>query len=87
LHEGLPAPTDAGRRFEPDLNDEPPAGGEVIRSWRCRMGITQEELARTLGVTLSTVNRWENGHVLPSRLAWRGLKGFATKRGCPILVP
>jgi putative transcriptional regulator len=51
------------------------------------MEITQEELARTLSVTLSTVSRWENGHVLPSRLAWHALKGFATARGCPILVP
>jgi len=46
--------------------------------------MTQEELARARGVTLSTFNRWENGRVLPSRLAWRELKEFSTKRSCPL---
>jgi len=56
----------------------------MIRSWRCRLGMTQEELARARGVTLSTFTRWENGRVLPSRLAWRELKEFSTKRSCPL---
>jgi len=58
--------------------------GEMIRAWRTRLGVTQEELARGLGVTLSTLNRWENGRGLPSHLAWRELKGFAARRGCPL---
>jgi len=37
-------------------------------------------------VTLSTLNRWENGRVLPSRLAWRELKALAAKRGCPLYI-
>jgi len=58
--------------------------GEMIRSWRCRLGVTQEVLARALGVTLSTLNRWENGRGFPSQLAWRELKRFAARRGCPL---
>jgi putative transcriptional regulator len=46
--------------------------------------MTQEGLARALSVTFSTVSRWENGHVLPSRLAWHALQRFATERGCPL---
>lgn len=35
--------------------------GERIRQWRGKQGITQSELARKLGVSLSTVSRWERG--------------------------
>jgi len=58
--------------------------GEMIRSWRSRMGITQETLARALGVTLSTLNRWENNRGLPSQLAWREMKGLAARHGRPL---
>jgi putative transcriptional regulator len=42
---------------------------EDLKSLRARLGMTQEDLAHTIGVTVSTVNRWENGHFKPSRLA------------------
>ena len=48
-------------------------------------GLTQEGLAHSLSVTFSTVSRWENGHVLPSRLAWRALQQLAAERGCPLV--
>jgi DNA-binding transcriptional regulator YiaG len=56
----------------------------MIRAWRRRVGLTQEGLAQALNVTFSTVSRWENGHVLPSKLAWRALQQLATERGCPL---
>ena len=84
--EGLPAAVDACRDLEPGRDGVLPNPCEMIRSWRCRLGVTQEELARALGVTLSTLNRWENGRVLPSQLAWRELKGLAAKRGCPLFT-
>jgi hypothetical protein len=30
------------------------------------------------------VNRWENGHANPSKLAWRAIQGLARKRGTTI---
>jgi DNA-binding transcriptional regulator YiaG len=48
------------------------------------MGMTQEGLAQALSVTFSTVSRWENGHVIPSKLAWRALQQLAEARGCPL---
>ena len=46
----------------------------LIREMRGRLGITQEELAAQLGVTLPTINRWENGRVAPSKLAIRQIE-------------
>jgi DNA-binding transcriptional regulator YiaG len=64
----------------------PPDAAHVIRTWRRRLGLTQEGLARALSVTFSTVSRWENGHVLPSKLAWRALQELAATHGCPLEV-
>jgi putative transcriptional regulator len=47
--------------------------GDVIRRFRQARGLTQEELAHELGVTSSSVNRWENGHCGPTKLARRRL--------------
>ena len=33
------------------------------------MNISQEELAQILGVAFSSVNRWENGHHNPTKIA------------------
>jgi DNA-binding transcriptional regulator YiaG len=52
--------------------------GHQIRELRLSMGMTQEEFAHQLGVTLCTVNRWENNKVAPSRLAVRQLQHIAT---------
>jgi putative transcriptional regulator len=63
----------------------PSHAGRVIRAWRRRIGLTQEGLAQALSVTFSTVSRWENGHVKPSKLAWKALEQLAAERGSPLL--
>ncbi len=62
----------------------PPDASRMIRAWRQRTGLTQEHLAHALGVTFSTVSRWENGHVRPSSLAWKALVQVAVERGSPL---
>ena len=42
-----------------------------IKSIRQQLGLSQEELAQKLGVSFSSVNRWENGQTKPSKLARR----------------
>src|SRR5439155_13753037 len=42
-------------------------------------------LAQALSVTFSTVSRWENGHVKPSKLAWKALEELASERGSPLV--
>ncbi|MBC8587790.1 helix-turn-helix domain-containing protein [Paratissierella segnis] len=39
--------------------------GEVIREYRKKKNITQEEMANRLGVTAPAVNKWENGNSQP----------------------
>jgi DNA-binding transcriptional regulator YiaG len=53
-----------------------------IRELRIRLGMTQEEFAHAVAVTFSTVNRWENGHAKPSKLARRAIEQLA-RRGAP----
>lgn len=42
--------------------------GEIIRKYRKRKNLTQEEMALRLGVTAPAVNKWENGNSLPDIL-------------------
>ena len=53
--------------------------GATIRRLRLLAGVTQEELARKIGVSFATVNRWENGHRRPSPAARRLLRAFFDK--------
>ena len=39
--------------------------GSVIRKYRKECGLTQEEMAKRLGVTTPAVNKWENGNTNP----------------------
>ena len=52
---------------------------ERIRQIRQRMQLTQEDFAHLIGVTFSTVNRWENGKSCPNRIAARLLLGLEKK--------
>src|SRR5512140_2782653 len=53
----------------------------LIRTLRQNLGMTQEEFAHQIAVTVSTVNRWENSHAEPSKLAWKAIQDLARKRG------
>ena len=55
-----------------------------VRELRTQLAMTQEEFAHAIAVTVSTVNRWENGHANPSKLAWRAIEGLARKRGVTV---
>lgn len=46
-----------------------PQIGKLIRELRLETGLTQEQFAAQLGVTLSSINRWENGRSKPLPLA------------------
>ncbi|MBI5562626.1 MAG: PilZ domain-containing protein [Deltaproteobacteria bacterium] len=54
---------------------------DEITRLRVVLGRTQEALARELGVSFSTVNRWENGKSSPSPMAKRVLDALASAHG------
>lgn len=53
----------------------------MILELRKAMGLTQEQFAAKVGVTFSTVNRWENGRGKPSPLAMKHLRQIAEEHG------
>lgn len=53
----------------PLVVNQPTVVGKLIRELRFLNGLTQEQFAAKLGVTYSTINRWENGRAKPSPLA------------------
>ena len=54
---------------------------ELVRALRRELKMTQEEFAHELGITVGTVNRWENGRFRPSKLARATLCEFASRHG------
>lgn len=50
--------------------------GEDIKRRRISLGWSQERLARELGVSFSTVNRWERGRSEPNGIARKALDGI-----------
>jgi putative transcriptional regulator len=51
----------------------------LIKEVRRQLAISQEDLARELGVSYATVNRWENGQAKPSKLARAQLDAFCAR--------
>ena len=55
-----------------------------VRRLRRRLDMTQEELAHAIGITVGTVNRWENVHFRPSRLARATILDLARRHGVSV---
>ncbi|MFH0781690.1 MAG: helix-turn-helix domain-containing protein [Pseudomonadota bacterium] len=53
---------------------------EQIKEIRRQLGLSQEELAHALGVSFATVNRWENGKTMPSKLALTQFRLFCEQK-------
>ncbi len=53
---------------------------EKVKFVRVKLKLSQEDLARELGVSFATINRWENGSYNPSRLAKKAFEDFCEKK-------
>ncbi len=51
----------------------------LVKEVRRQLAISQEDLARELGVSYATVNRWENSQAKPSKLARAQLNAFCER--------
>jgi DNA-binding transcriptional regulator YiaG len=54
-----------------------------VRQLRRRLGLTGEELAHHVGVSSTTVSRWENKKFKPSKLARMRLQELAEMSSLP----
>lgn len=54
---------------------------ETLKAIRKELNISQEQLARELNVSYTTINRWENVRRTPSRLARMRLAEFCVDKG------
>lgn len=54
---------------------------EILKTIRKELNISQEQLARDLNVSYTTINRWENAHRTPSRLAMMRLREYCAIKG------
>jgi transcriptional regulator with XRE-family HTH domain len=54
---------------------------EVLKQIRKILSISQEQLARDLNVSYTTLNRWENNRTSPSRLAKMRVVDYCVAKG------
>ncbi len=55
--------------------------GPILQAIRARLDLTQEQLAERLGVSFTTVNRWEGGVSRPQKAARTAIAALATEAG------
>ncbi len=56
----------------------------IIKKIRAHLNISQQELADRLNVSFATVNRWENGHAIPNKLAQTQLYDLCKEKEVPV---
>ena len=57
---------------------------KLIKSIREYLELSQTEFADKIGVTFATVNRWENGRAIPTKLAQSTLYEYCKEHGVPV---
>ena len=57
---------------------------KLIKSIRDYLGLSQADFAEKLGVNFATVNRWENGRAVPTKLAQAKLYDYCKEQGVPV---
>ena len=55
--------------------DEVEWSGQDLKSIRLRLGLSQEQFSRKVGVSRNTIISWELGKAKPSPLSWKVLSG------------
>ena len=59
---------------------------KVVKEIRIKALLSQESFAKELGVSFSTVNRWEMGKAKPRYDALKRIKAFSEKNKIPFEV-
>lgn len=56
----------------------------LLKDIRAGLGLSQAELAERLNVSFATVNRWENGHAVPNKLAQTALYDLCKEKNVSV---
>jgi len=56
----------------------------IVKIVREKLGMSQEDLARTLNVSFATINRWENSKTHPNKLTENVFFNFCQRQGIDI---
>jgi len=56
---------------------------DLIRELRQQLELSQKRFAANLGVSMRTVNRWENGSAVPSQMALKLIEEMLEKMSEP----
>ena len=57
---------------------------KLVKQIRDYLGLSQADFAEKLGVNFATVNRWENGRAVPTKLAQAKLYDYCNEQGVPV---
>ena len=55
--------------------------GEKVKQVREKLNLSQEELAKKLGISFATINRWEKGHTHPTYETLQRFEKFCSSKG------
>ncbi len=66
---------------------ETQAISSTLQAIRARLDLTQEQLAERLGVSFTTVNRWEGGTTMPQKAARTAIAALAAEAGVDTTEP
>lgn len=56
---------------------------EILKEVRKELNLSQEQFARDLNVSFTTLNRWENNRSMPSRLAKMRILDYCKGKDIP----
>jgi len=56
---------------------------DLVSNLRQQLNLSQKQFAAKVGVSFKTVNRWENGHTEPSRIALKLIEEMLLKMAEP----
>ena len=59
---------------------------ESLKAIRLQSLLSQADFAKAIGVSFTTVNRWENGKSKPNYKALQAIESFCDKKGIDISV-
>lgn len=58
---------------------------EAVKKARTEMGFSQKKFAEELGVSFSTVNRWEQGYHIPNKVSIKAVQNLCRENGFAFL--